>query len=56
MSGHALEFTGDPNYPWRLICNHGPAAVPDPKVTDLGPIEKRPFDPDRVRAQQANAL
>ena len=26
MSGHALEFTGDPTSPWRLICNHGPEA------------------------------
>lgn len=33
------------------------AAVPDPPtIPDLGPIEKRPFDPDRVRQQQANAL
>lgn len=26
MSGHALEFTGDPTDPWRLICTHGPDA------------------------------
>lgn len=33
------------------------AAVPDPPaIPDLGPIERRPFDPDRVRQQQANAL
>lgn len=33
------------------------AAVPDPPaMPDLGPIERRPFDPDRVRQQQAEAL
>lgn len=33
------------------------AAVPDPPaMPDLGPIERRPFDPDRVRQAQASAL
>ena len=33
------------------------AAVPDtPKVPDLGPIEKRPFDPDAIRNQQAAGM
>ena len=26
MSGHALEFTGHPADPWRLVCTHGPEA------------------------------
>ena len=36
------------------------AAVPDapaaPKIPDLGPMERRPFDPDAVRQAQADAL
>ena len=52
---------------WKFIGRTPPAsigrpvaAVPDapsaPRIPDLGPIERRPFDPDRVRQGSAGAL